>query len=312
MNKPSIEKLIIVGSGPASLTAAIYASRAHLQPLIIEGPNPGGQLMKTSIVENWPGDITVMGPKLIERMKEHAQHYGTRFTSGNITKIEGTKSPFTLINDKGEKLFAHSVIIATGASAKKLHIPGEAEHMGKGVSICAVCDGFFYKDKSIVIVGGGDTAMETALFMQKFTSDITIVHILDKFTASAIMQERVINNPAIKIIYQTSVSAIHGDAQGVTGVTLTHQNSKEKRELPVQGVFIAIGYTPNSQMCQGLLDIDKWGYIKTTDQTKTSVEGIFAAGDVVDYHYRQAITASSSGCMAALDADRWLRAHNLV
>lgn len=312
MNTDTTEKLIIIGSGPASLTAAIYAARAHLEPLVIEGSNPGGQLMKTSMVENWPGNISIMGPELMQRIKEHAQHYGARFMSGNIIKIENNKTPFMLITDKQKKIHSHSIIIATGASAKKLNIPGEAEYMGKGVSTCAVCDGLFYQNKPIVIIGGGDTAMETALFMQKLTNDITIIHILDTFTASAIMQERVLSNKNIKIIYESSISAINGDAKGVTGVTITHQKTNEQRELPVQGVFISIGYTPNSSMCQGLLDIDQWGYIKTTDHTKTSVEGIFATGDVVDYQYRQAITAAGSGCMAALDVDRWLRAHNLA
>jgi thioredoxin reductase (NADPH) len=306
-----IKKLIIIGSGPASLTAAIYAARAHLDPLVIEGSNPGGQLMGTSAIENWPGTMHIMGPQLMMNIKEHAQHFGTEFLSETVTNIDTSVRPFTITTDKNRVLKSHSIIIATGATAKRLHIPGEDTYWGKGVSTCAICDGLFFKNKKVVIVGGGDTAMENASFMTKFTDDITIIHILDKLTASATMQKRVLDNPNIKIIYNSTVTAIDGNGNVVTNITIANQKTKEKSKLEVDGVFIAIGYAPNTNIFKNKIDTNVWGYIDLKKETQTSVEGIFAAGDVADFRYRQAITAAGSGCMAALDAEHWLRSQNI-
>lgn len=306
-----IRKTVIIGSGPASLTAAIYAARAHLNPLVIEGSNPGGQLMGTSAIENWPGNIHIMGSQLMMNMKEHAQHFGTEFLSESVTSIDTSAHPFTITTDKNKSIKSHSIIIATGATAKRLHIPGEDTYWAKGVSTCAICDGIFFKNKKVVIVGGGDTAMENASFMTKFTDDITIIHILDKLTASAIMQQRVLDNPNIKIIYNSTVTTIEGDGNVVTNITIANQKTKEKSKLEVDGLFIAIGYTPNTGIFKNKISTDTWGYIELKKQTQTSVEGIFAAGDVADFRYRQAITAAGSGCMAAIDVENWLRSQHV-
>ncbi len=300
------EQLIIIGSGPAGLTAAIYAARANLKPLLIEGKEPGGQLMGTTYVENWPGDKKVLGPTLMMRMKEHAQAFGTRFESGQIARVDFSKKPFTLWNNKDKEFHADAVIIATGAIPKRLKVPGEDQYWGKGITTCAVCDGAFYKDQKVIIVGGGDTAMEDASFMTKFTKDITIVQILDKLTASHAMQQKVINNPDIKIIYDTTVSEIRGDGNHVSGLSLINQKTGENTTLDANGVFLAIGLKPNTSPFAGQVEVDKWGYIKVHDGSKTSVEGVFAAGDVHDYSYRQAVTSAGAGCKAALDAQRYL------
>lgn len=301
------EKLIIIGSGPAALTAAIYASRANLHPLLIEGDHPGGQLIYTTAIENWPGETSIMGPTLMQNMKQHATHFGTRFISDEVVAAHCSKQPFMITTKKGLTFHTDALIIATGAAAKRLGIPGEKEFWAKGVSTCAVCDGAFYHGKPVIIVGGGDTAMEYASFMTKFTDKITIVHMLDTLTASIAMQQRVLNNPHIRILYNSSISQINGNSdQGVTDVTIVHKPSNTSSNEQTSAVFIAIGYTPNSSVFKGQLAIDEWGYITVTDNTKTSIDGIFAAGDVVDFHYRQAITAAGYGCMAALDAQRWL------
>lgn len=301
-------KLIIIGSGPAGLTAAIYASRANLKPLIIDGKQPGGQLMTTSIVENWPGEKSIMGPALMQKIREHAQAFGTEFLSESIVKTDFTKRPFTLWTDRDKELKADAIIIATGSTPKRLGVPGEDEYWGKGVTTCAVCDGAFYKDQKVVVVGGGDTAMEDASFLKKFTNDITIIQIEDKLTASHAMQQRVINDPDIKVIYNSSVTEFKGDGQRVSEIALKNKKTGETSSMSVNGVFIAIGMKPNTQPFKGQIDLDEWGYIPVTDQTKTSAEGIFVAGDAHDYRYRQAITSAGTGCMAALDAERWLAA----
>lgn len=301
-----IEQVVIIGSGPAGLTAAIYASRANLHPLVIEGDNPGGQLMKTTAVENWPGTASIMGPQLMMDMKAHAAKFETRFLSEQISAVDFKQHPFTLTTHKNKIIKAHSVIIATGASPKKLNIPGEQELWGKGVTTCAVCDGAFFRDKPVVIIGGGDTAMENASFMTKFTDKVTIIHILDKLTASAAMQKRVIGNPKINVIYNSTVTSIQGTENGVTGITITNQQTKEVSTLSTNAVFIAIGYKPNTDLFKEQLELDTWGYLKVTNHTHTSVEGVFSAGDVSDFRYRQAVTSAGSGCMAALDAERWL------
>ncbi len=302
-----VRKLIIIGSGPAGLTSAIYAARSNLKSLVIDGDEPGGQLMGTSYVENWPGEKSILGPKLMMNMREHAQHFGTEFLSENVTKVDFSKKPFTLWTNRNKELKAHAIIIANGATPKRLIVPGENEYWGKGVTTCAICDAAFYPDKEVLIVGGGDTAMEDASFMKKFTKKITVVHILDKLTASHAMQEYVINDPDINIIYHSTVTEFHGDGNHVTGVTITNQKTGEKIKKDIDGVFIAIGLTPNTEPFKDHVACDDWGYIKVSNHTNTSVEGIFAAGDVHDYRYRQAITSASAGCMAALDAERYLK-----
>ncbi|MGB8468378.1 MAG: thioredoxin-disulfide reductase [Candidatus Babeliales bacterium] len=308
MSTPVIHNVIIIGSGPAGLTAAVYAARANLQPLIIDGSEPGGQLMGTTAVENWPGQVSILGPTLMKQMRDHAKAVGATFKGGLIKAVDFSQRPFKLWTTKDELLQAHSVIIATGATPKKLGCAGEQELWGKGVTTCAVCDGAFYKDKPVVIVGGGDTAMENASFMSNFTKQITLVHILDKLTASAAMQERVLDNPHIRVIYEHTVTAIHGTDAGVTGVSIKGTKTGKTEELAVNAVFIAIGLSPNSQSFKGHLDIAPNGYINVHDHTKTSVPGVFVAGDVADYEYRQAITSAGTGCMAALDAERFLKA----
>lgn len=302
----SHECLIIIGSGPAGLTAAIYAARANLKPLIVEGEMPGGQLMGTSYIENWPGNQKVLGPELMKQMRDHATAVGTRFIAGRITHLDAAANPFALTLDTGTTLYADAVILAMGAEPKRLNCPGENTYWGKGVSTCAVCDGTFFKDKAVVIVGGGDTAMEDASFLRKFTDNITIVHILNKLTASHAMQERIVHDPKITVMYEYTVTAIEGNNNSVTGVSITNQKTKDVKKLKTDGVFIAIGLKPNTTFLTPPIELDQWGYVKLSDCTKTSVAGIFAAGDVHDFRYRQAITAAGSGCMAALDAERYL------
>lgn len=301
-----IHQLIIIGSGPAGLTAAIYAARANLNPIIIEGSKPGGQLMGTSIVENWPSNKAVMGPKLMMDMRDHAQSFGTAFITESVASVDFSKQPFTLKTDRNKELKAHAIIIATGSSPNRLKVPGEDEYWGKGITTCAVCDGAFYKDKKVIVIGGGDTAMEDASFLKKFTTDVTVIQILDKLTASYSMQQRVLNDPDIKILYNSTVTQFEGDGQHVNKAIINNQKTGEKKEMQVDGVFLAIGMTPNTAPFHGHIKLDKWGYIAVTDHTKTSVQGVFASGDAEDYRYRQAVTAAGSGCMAALDAERYL------
>jgi thioredoxin reductase (NADPH) len=301
-----IHKLIIIGSGPAGLTAAIYAARANLNPVIIDGNEPGGQLIKTSYVENWPGEKSILGPVLMGDMRDHAKHFGTQFVPGKVTSVDFSKKPFTLTIDDKHQMHAHAIIIATGATPKRLNIPGESEYWGKGVTTCAVCDGAFYPDKEVVVIGGGDTAMEDASFLKKFTKKITIVHILDAFTASHAMQRRVINDPDTNVIYSSTVTEFIGDGQHLTSLVVTHQITGEKTTLKADGAFIAIGLSPNSGPFKGHIECTDGGFITVRDNVLTSVEGVFAAGDVHDYRYRQAITSAGAGCMAALDAERYL------
>ena len=306
MNKIIKEKLVIIGSGPAGLTAGIYASRAELYPLIIDGKTPGGQLMGTTLVENWPGEKSILGPDLMTKMREHAKEFGSQFESGEITKIDLSQKPFKLWTSLNKEIHTDAIIIATGANPRKLGASGEEKYWGKGVTTCAVCDGAFYRDQPVVVVGGGDTAMEDASFMTKFTKDITVIHILDKLTASKPMQKRVLDNPDIKIIYNSTVSEFHGNENKVKSITVTNQQTKEETQLPAEAVFIAIGQIPGTAIFKGQLDMDNFGYLKLHDETKTSVEGVFAAGDVADYRYKQAITSADAGCMAALDAEKYL------
>lgn len=301
-----IKKLIIIGSGPAGLTAAIYSARANLNPLIIEGANPGGQLVGTSIVENWPGEKKIMGPKLMMNLKEHAASLGTTFLSESVVKVDFNKKPFTLWTDQNKALKADSIIIATGATAKRLGVPGEDTYWGKGVTTCAVCDGAFFKDKKVVVIGGGDTAMEDASFLKKFTKQITVIQLLDKLTASPAMQQRVIHDPDITILYHSTITEFQGDTNRLTKITVTNQKTKQQTTMDVDGAFLAIGMKPNTKPFQGYVEMDTWGYLSVKNHTKTSVDGIFAAGDVADFRYRQAISAAGFGCMAALDAQNYL------
>jgi thioredoxin reductase (NADPH) len=277
-----------------------------LKPLIFEGSQPGGQLTTTTAVENWPGQTSIMGPELMKQLKHHAQEQGAQLLRETIESVNLSQHPFTLIT-KRNTYHARAVIIATGATPKRLSCPGEAEYWGKGVSTCAVCDGAFYRDKKVLIIGGGDTAMEDASFMTNLTNDITIVHILDKFTASAAMQERIVNNPKIKKIFNSTVTAFEGDGSHLTHVTITNQKTGESEKLAFDAAFTAIGINPNTALFKGQLELDKGGYLVKKQLTETSVKGVFAAGDVADFRYRQAITSAGSGCEAALDAERFLK-----
>lgn len=306
MNSPFIHNLIIIGSGPAGLTAGIYSSRAFLKPLIIEGNSPGGQLMGTTVIENWPGEKSIFGPQLMMNMKAHAQHFGAEILSERVISVNLKVRPFEVVTHSQKKFYTHSLIVATGASPNKLNCPGEQDYWGHGVTTCAVCDGAFHVNEKVVIVGGGDTAMEDASFMTKYTNDITIIHILDKLTASPAMQQRIIDNPAIKIIYSHTVAAINGDGKKVQSVLITDQKTGNQQTIQADVLFLAIGQKPNTQLFVDQLELDRMGYIKLIDGTSSSVEGVFVAGDVADYRYRQAITSAGTGCMAALDAQRYL------
>lgn len=300
------EKLIIIGSGPAGLTAALYAARAGLKPLVLQGTAPGGQLMGTTAVENWPGEKSILGPTLMLQIQDHALHVGAQLIHETVREATLTQQPFMLSTEK-QKYSAQSIIIATGATPRKLGCPGENEYWGRGVTTCAVCDGALYKNKRVLVVGGGDTAMENASFLTNFTDAITLVHILPQFTASLPMQQRVLNNPKITSIYSSTVTAIGGDREHVTHVTITNQETGKEQVLPVDGIFLAIGLVPNTHLFKNQLDLTNYGYIKLYSATATSVPGIFAAGDVADARYRQAITSAGSGCAAALDAERYLK-----
>ncbi|HEX6125102.1 MAG TPA: thioredoxin-disulfide reductase [Pyrinomonadaceae bacterium] len=316
-------KVVILGSGPAGLTAAIYASRAQLEPLVIDGPQPGGQLTITTDVENYPGfKGGIMGPILMDEFREQALRFGTEIINVWIDKVDLSQRPFTLYGKESEDsenittvIKADTLIISTGASAKWLGIPGEApvpEGLGgNGVSACATCDGFFFRDKPIVVVGGGDTAMEEALFLTKFASRVTLIHRRDEFRASKIMQERVLAHEKIEILWNTEVKEIHGSKEtGVESVTLYNNKTQDTTTYPTQGVFVAIGHKPNTDLFKGVLEMDEVGYLKTEGRTmKTNIPGVFASGDAQDSYYRQAVTAAGTGCMAAIDAERFLVEH---
>jgi thioredoxin reductase (NADPH) len=300
------EDLIIIGSGPAGHTAALYAARANLDPLMFEGSVSGGQLMITTDVENYPGfPDGILGPELMEKFRKQAERFGTRMRAVDVTSVDFSSRPFR-VSASGDDFLAKAVIVSTGATATWLGVPGELNLTGKGVSACATCDGFFFKDQELVVVGGGDTAMEEALFLTKFASKITIVHRRDEFRASKIMAERALSHDKVEVAWNTIVTAIHGDST-VTGVTLEDTVTGESREFATNGVFVAIGHKPNTDIFENQLDRDENGYIVVEPgTTRTSVEGVFAAGDVADHIYRQAVTAAGTGCMAAIDAERWL------
>jgi thioredoxin reductase (NADPH) len=316
-------KVVILGSGPAGLTAAIYASRAQLEPLVIEGPQPGGQLTITTDVENYPGFASgIMGPELMNQFRAQAERFGTEFLGTWIDRVDLSERPFTLYGKESQDsteistvIKAESLIVSTGASAKWLGVPGEApvpEGLGgNGVSACATCDGFFFRNRPLVVVGGGDTAMEEALFLTRFGTKVTIVHRRDEFRASRIMQERVLAHEKIEVLWNTEIKEILGSKEtGVTGIRIYNNQTKEESVFPTEGVFIAIGHKPNTELFAGVLEMDEVGYLKTEGRTmKTNVEGVFACGDAQDSYYRQAITAAGTGCMAAIDAERFLAEH---
>jgi len=302
-----MEDLAIIGSGPAGYTAGIYAARANLKPILFEGLESGGQLMLTTDVENFPGFVEgIMGPELMQTFKAQAERFGTEIKTETINTIEIIENGFKLKSSNNEYLFK-SVIIASGASARWLGVEGEKELQGYGVSACATCDGFFFKEKTVAVIGGGDSAMEEALFLTKFASKVIVIHRRDQFRASQIMQDRVLNHEKIEVIWNSTVERINGDGK-VTSVEINDLKNNTRNTIELDGVFVAIGHDPNVKFLDGLVELDEKGYIKTgfTTETSTSVPGVFAAGDVADSIYRQAITAAGSGCQAAIDAERWL------
>jgi thioredoxin reductase (NADPH) len=303
MSKP--REVTIIGSGPAGLTAAVYAARANLAPLVIEGVEAGGQLMLTTDVENYPGFIDgIMGPELMERMRKQAARFGAEYLTENVTGVDFDRRPFA-ITIGSDSIESRSVIISTGATAKMLGVPGEKELLGHGVSTCATCDGFFFKDSDLLVVGGGDSALEEAIFLTKFAGKVTVVHRRDSLRASKIMQDRAFANEKIDFIWDSVLTEIFGNGK-VAGARLKNVRTGSESEVPAGGVFIAIGHTPNTNLFEGQLEL-AGGYIVTeADDTQTSIPGVFAAGDVVDFRYRQAITAAGMGCMAAIDAERYL------
>ena len=302
-----MRNVIIIGSGPAGLTAAIYGARADLKPLVIEGPQPGGQLTTTTEVENFPGYVDgIMGPDMMDIFRNQAKRFGSEHEYAMVTKVDFTVWPFKVWVDDDRLEEAGTVVITTGAAARYLGIPNEQELIGRGVSACATCDGFFFRDKEVVVVGGGDSAMEEATFLTKFCSKVTIVHRRDSFRASKIMAQRALNNPKIEVIWNTGVTKVlTASGEDVIGVELEDRLTGEKRDFKTDGLFLAIGHTPNTSFLKGAIDLDESGYV-VVDGTKTSVEGVFAGGDVSDTVYRQAITAAGMGCAAMLDAERWL------
>lgn len=308
----SHHKVIIIGSGPAGLTAALYSGRANLNPLIFEGHQPGGQLTITTEVENYPGfEHGIQGPELMDIMRKQAYRFGAKSVFRNITKVDFSKRPFKITDEEGKEYFAETVIVSTGASAKWLGLESEKVFMGYGVSSCATCDGFFFKGMKVVVVGGGDTAMEEASYLTRHASEVILIHRREEFRASKIMLDRAKGNPKIKFVLNTVIEEIFGKIEGdkktVTGVRVKNVKSGEVSEITCSGFFTAIGHEPNSKIFKGILDMDETGYLKTKKSTsETNVEGVFACGDVQDSYYRQAVTAAGTGCMAAIDAERYL------
>ncbi len=304
-------RLLIIGSGPAGYTAAVYAARAMLEPVLVQGIQPGGQLTITTEVENWPGDTMVMGPDLMVRMEAHAREMGTEIIGDHISALDLSKRPFTATGDSGTIYTADALILATGAKARWLGLPSEETFMGFGVSACATCDGFFYRGREVVVIGGGNTAVEEALFLTNFADKVTLIHRRDSLRAEKIMQDRLFNNPKVAVVWNHVLDEIIGetDPKGVTAVRISHVETGQTREIPCAGVFVAIGHDPASALVKDQLKMREGGYVWVEPgTTRTSVAGVFAAGDLTDDHYRQAVTSAGMGCMAALDAEKFLAA----
>ena len=302
-------RVLIIGSGPAGYTAAVYASRAMLEPVLIQGIQPGGQLTITTEVENWPGDIEVQGPDLMQRMEAHARSVDTEIISDHIQSLDLSKRPFTAIGDSGTTYTCDALILATGAQAKWLGLPSEEHFKGFGVSACATCDGFFYRGQEVVVIGGGNTAVEEALFLTNFASKVTLVHRRDSLRAEKILQNRLFKNPKVEVLWNHTVEEVVGgdNPRGVEGVRVKHVDTGEMQVVPCKGFFVAIGHAPASELVKDSLELHNGGYVVTKpDSTATSIPGVFAAGDITDHIYRQAVTSAGMGCMAALEAERFL------
>jgi thioredoxin reductase (NADPH) len=299
----------IIGSGPSGYTAAIYAARANLSVLLFQGYQMGGQLMLTSEVENYPGfENGIMGPDIMEKFEVQARRFGTEMLTEDITEVDFSRQPFTLTADSGQYQ-ARAAIISTGASAQWLGLPSETRLKGRGVTACATCDGFFFKGKDLAVIGGGDTAMEEAIFLTRYANHVTVIHRRNSLRASKIMQDRAFKNPKISFIWESEVVEVLGEEE-VNGLRLSNVKTGEESILPVQGLFLAIGHKPNTDLFKGILDMDQVGYLVPSEFTMTNIPGVFAAGDVTDHRYRQAVTAAGDGCRAAIDAERWLEAQN--
>ncbi|RKH31999.1 thioredoxin-disulfide reductase [Corallococcus sicarius] len=319
MSQDKIQKVTIIGSGPAGYTAAIYAARANLEPVVFAGgptlehPQrvPGGQLMVTTDVENYPGfPEAITGPELMERFQKQAERFGTALHMENITKVDFSQRPFLLESESGMQVRSETVIISTGATAKWLNVKGEDTYKNRGVSACATCDGAFYKKQDVLVVGGGDTAMEEATYLAKIVNHVTIIHRRDSLRASKVMQERALNNPKISFLWNSAVEEVVGNPKGMTGAVVRNLKTNDSQLVTATGLFVAIGHTPNTELFQGILETHQGGYLKTVPgSTRTNIPGVFACGDVQDSYYRQAITAAGTGCMAAIDAERWLIEH---
>ncbi len=310
MSKTHRTKVLIIGSGPAGYTAAIYTARANLKPMLVAGMQPGGQMTITTDVENYPGFANpIQGPWLMDQMKEQAEHVGTEMVSDLITSVDLKSNPKKLVGDSGDIYLADAVIIATGAQAKWIGLPSEKTYQGKGVSACATCDGFFYRGKEVIVVGGGNSAVEEALFLTNFATKVTVIHRRDSFRAEKIMQDRLFKNPKIEVIWDSALEEITGDGNVVTGAKIKNLKTGQVTDKKIDGVFVAIGHKPSTDLFKGQVDIDADGYITTKpDSTQTNIPGVFAAGDVKDKVFRQAVTAAGMGCMSALEADKYIAA----